>query len=389
MIRAHGGRLINRMAEQRDLEALRGEAATLPALVLNRREVSDLGLIANGAMSPLEGFMIRDDYTSVLERRRLSLGLPWTIPVTLSVKDDAIAAMHAPFRAALVDQEERVLGVMDVQDIYEFDKAHEARMVLLTTDEAHPGVQYLKGLGRFYAGGTVTVFEKIVDDERFINHELSPKECRVLFKAKGWERVVAFQTRNPIHRAHEYLQKCALEAVDGLLIHPIMGETKSDDIPADVRMKCYQSMMSHYFPKDRVALSILPAAMRYAGPREAIFHAIVRKNYGCTHFIVGRDHAGVGSYYGTYDAQHIFDEFEPGELGITPIKFDHAFYCKKCLGMASHKTCAHGDGDRVALSGTKVRQILQTGEKLPIEFTRREVAEILENFYASAGSARR
>jgi len=357
--------------------------------VLNRREISDLGLIANGAMSPLEGFMTREEYMNVLERRRLPLGLPWTIPITLSVKDEAVAAMHPPFRAALADTEKNVLAIIDVEDVYEFDKKHEAQMVLLATDDAHPGVQYLNGLGRFYAGGKVTVLETIVDDERFTNHMLSPKECRVLFKAKGWDRVVAFQTRNPIHRAHEYLQKCALEAVDGLLIHPIMGETKSDDIPAELRMQCYLSMMNHYFPKERVALSILPAAMRYAGPREAILHAILRKNYGCTHFIVGRDHAGVGSYYGTYDAQRIFDEFEPGELEITPIMFDHAFYCKKCLGMASQKTCAHGDTDRVALSGTRVRQILQEGEKLPIEFTRREVAEILESFYASSRTAAR
>jgi sulfate adenylyltransferase len=387
MIRAHGGRLINRMAQPGDLKDLRREAATLPTLILNRRELSDLGLIASGAMSPLEGFMTRDDYRSVLERRRLSLGLPWTIPVTLSIKDKTTAAMRPPFRAALAERDGQSLGIMDVEDIYEFDKKHEAQSVLLTTDAAHPGVQYLNELGEYYAGGKVTVFEKIVDDERFISHMLSPKESRVLFKAKGWERVVAFQTRNPIHRAHEYLQKCALESVDGLLIHPIMGETKSDDIPADLRMQCYLAMMNHYFPKDRVALSILPAAMRYAGPREAIFHAILRKNYGCTHFIVGRDHAGVGSYYGTYDAQRIFDDFEPDELEITPVMFDHAFYCKKCLGMASQKTCAHGDADRVALSGTKVRQILNEGEKLPIEFTRREIAEILETFYASARPA--
>jgi sulfate adenylyltransferase len=372
------------MAKHSELKQLTAEAATLPSLVLNRREISDLALIANGAMSPLEGFMTRDEYASILERRRLPLGLPWTIPITLSVKDAAMTKKHPPFRAALKNREGDLLGIMDVTDVYEFDKEHEAQMVLLATDHAHPGVQYLKGLGDYYAGGKITLFEKILDDPRFANYMLDPKESRVLFKAKGWERVVAFQTRNPIHRAHEYLQKCALEAVDGLLIHPIMGETKSDDIPAEIRMQCYLAMMNHFFPKDRVAVSILPAAMRYAGPREAIFHALLRKNYGCTHFIVGRDHAGVGSYYGTYDAQRIFDEFDPGELDITPLMFDHAFYCKKCLGMASQKTCAHDKEERVFLSGTKVREMLGSGEKLPIEFTRREVAEILETYYASA-----
>ena len=382
MIRAHGGRLINRMAEEAQRQALLDEAANLPALVVNRRELSDVGMIANGAMSPLEGFMTQEEYSSVLERRRLPLGVAWTLPVTLSVKDEKIARTHPPFRAALKDKAGHILGVMDVSDIFRFDKKKEAEAVLLTNDDAHPGVKYLQGIGDTYAGGRITLLEGIVEDDRFANYMLDPKECRVLFKAKGWERVVAFQTRNPIHRAHEYLQKCALEAVDGLLIHPVMGETKSDDIPADVRLQCYVAMMNHYFPKDRVALSILPAAMRYAGPREAIFHAIVRQNYGCTHFIVGRDHAGVGSYYGTYDAQRMFDDFEPGELEITPIFFDHAFYCKKCHGMASHKTCAHDKSERVFLSGTKVREILQSGEELPVEFSRREVAHILEQHYS-------
>jgi len=383
MITAHGGRLINRMSKEDDTKSLIAEAATLPAMVLNRREVSDLALIANGAMSPLEGFMTSNEYKSVLENRRLALGLPWTIPVTLSVKDDAITERQTPFRAALQNRAGDILGIMDVEEVFEFDKKHEAESVLLTSDDAHPGVQYLNGLGSHYAGGKITLFDKVHDDPAFANFLLDPKECRVLFKAKGWERVVAFQTRNPIHRAHEYLQKCALEAVDGLLIHPIMGETKSDDIPAETRMQCYLAMMNNYFPKERVALSILPAAMRYAGPREAIFHAILRKNYGCTHFIVGRDHAGVGSYYGTYDAQRIFDDFEPGELGIIPLMFEHSFYCKKCLGMASQKTCAHDKEDRVFLSGTKVREMLDSGEKLPVEFTRREVAEILEGHHAT------
>lgn len=384
MIRPHGGRLVNRYADDNGRRAILGDTAQLPVLDLNRREASDAGLITNGAMSPLEGFMTQADYESVIERRRLTLGLPWTIPITLSLKNGALSGKKPPFRAALRTEDGDVIGVIDVEDVYTVDHTREAERVLLTADQAHPGVQYLRSVPNTNVGGHITLVKKVVDDERFTRYLLEPKETRVLFKTKGWKKIVAFQTRNPIHRAHEYLQKCALEAVDGLLIHPIMGETKKDDIPAEVRMECYLAMMAHYFPKDRVALSILPAAMRYAGPSEAIFHAIVRKNYGCTHFIVGRDHAGVGNYYGTYDAQQIFYEFEPGELEITPVMFDHAFYCKKCQGMASLKTCAHDKSQHMNLSGTKVREMLGAGEKLPDEFTRREIAAILEGYYSRA-----
>ncbi|MCZ6765580.1 MAG: sulfate adenylyltransferase [bacterium] len=383
MIRAHGGRLISRLAPQSDRAKLLEEATSLPALTLNRREFSDLALIANGAMSPLEGFQNQTEYDSVLERSRLSLGIPWTLPVVLTAKEGEINGLRAPFKAALQERNGTIIATIDVEDIYNVDKDREAEKVYLTTDDAHPGVKYIRALSNTYIGGKITLLKPLLDDPRFESYLLDPRETRVLFKTKGWERIVAFQTRNPIHRAHEYLQKCALEAVDGLLIHPIMGETKSDDIPAAVRMDCYLAMMNNYFPTDRVALSILPFAMRYAGPREAVFHAILRKNYGCTHFIVGRDHAGVGDYYGTYDAQNIFLQFEPGELEITPVNFDHSFFCKKCQGMASMKTCAHDKSERVFLSGTKVREMLASGEKLPDEFTRREVAEILESHYGS------
>ncbi len=382
MIRAHGGKLVDRLAGKEVKKSLMDRAADLPALVLNRREMSDLVLIANGAMSPLEGFMTRGEYESVIDSMRLPLGLPWSLPVTLSVKNGSPSLPKPPFEAALTDEKGAALGLMEIEEIYPVDKSREAEKVLLTTDDAHPGVQYLKTTGGEYAGGKVTLFEHYIDD-RFSRFYLDPKETRILFKTKGWDSVVAFQTRNPIHRAHEYLLKCALEMVDGLLIHPIMGETKSDDIPADVRMECYEAIMAHYFPHDRVALSIFPAAMRYAGPREAIFHAILRKNFGCTHFIVGRDHAGVGSYYGTYDAQKIFSQFEPGELEITPMMFEHSFFCKKCAGMGSVKTCPHGKEDKVFLSGTKVREMLGAGEKLPSEFTRAEVASKLEEFYST------
>jgi sulfate adenylyltransferase len=392
MIRAHGGQLVNRVAAENERAAVIEKAKDLPAITLNRRELSDLALIAIGAMSPLEGFMVRDEYESVLETKRLPLGLPWTIPVTLSVKETAVSRMKPPFEAALRDESAAIIGIMEVTDVFRFDKQREAEKILLATDDAHPGVQYLRSLSDTYAGGPVTLFQRIIDDQ-FERFHLEPRETRILFKSKGWDRVVAFQTRNPIHRAHEYLLKCALEMVDGLLIHPIMGETKADDIPAEVRMACYQTIMDNYFPRDRVALSVFPAAMRYAGPREAIFHAILRKNYGCTHFIVGRDHAGVGNYYGTYDAQNIFYEFEPGELEITPMMFEHAFYCTKCKTMSSPKTCPHGRDDHLHLSGTKVREMLAKGESLPEEFTRKEVAEVLERYYHSSnggprGSAR-
>jgi ATP sulfurylase len=324
--------------------------------------------------------MTREVYESVLDRMRLPLGLPWTIPVTLSVGED-ISRMKPPFEVALGGKE--ILGIMEVEDLYPVDREREAELVLGTTDEAHPGVRYLESVDGTYAGGRVTLLERM-KDEHFEKYHLDPLETRILFKEKGWERVVAFQTRNPIHRAHEYLLKCALEMVDGLLIHPVMGETKADDIPADVRMLCYEAIMENYFPRNRVALSIFPAAMRYAGPREAIFHALLRKNYGCTHFIVGRDHAGVGSYYGTYDAQNIFYQFEPGELEIEPMMFEHSFFCGRCGTMSSPKTCPHGKEDHLFLSGTRVREMLGRGESLPPEFTRREVAEVLENYYKSA-----
>jgi len=384
MIPPHGGKLVDRTAPEAEQAELLREVAGLPQVELNEREAADLEMLACGAMSPLEGFMTEADYRAVVDTMHLVKGLAWSIPVALSAKTEQHEALKPGCRVTLVAKSNGALAIMAVEDVYRVDHAQEAQSVLRTTDEAHPGVQYLRSLRPTYLGGPITLLRK-PNHRDFTRYRLQPKETRVLFSAKGWERVAAFQTRNPIHRAHEYLQKCALELADGLLVHPLVGETKSDDTPAAVRMQCYEVLLENYYPKDRVVLSVFPAAMRYAGPREAIFHALLRKNYGCTHFIVGRDHAGVGSYYGTYDAHHIFAEFAPEEIGITPLFFDHAFFCRKCGSMASTKTCPHPREDHVFLSGTKVREMLAAGELPPPEFTRPEVAQILIESMRKAG----
>jgi sulfate adenylyltransferase len=376
MIRPHGGKLIDRTVSAEERERLAQAAEHLPKILLNERELADVEMIAYGAMSPLSGFMTAADYHSVVESMRLANGLVWSIPVVLSAKEAGHEKLEPGGQAALTDDRGTTLAVMEVEDCYRVDHEHEAQMVLRTTDPAHPGVQYLRSISPVYLGGRIHLM-RAPEHRDFLRYRLQPKETRVLFATRGWQRIAAFQTRNPIHRAHEYLQKCALELADGLLIHPLVGETKADDTPAEVRMRCYEVLIEHYYPRDRVVLSVFPAAMRYAGPREAIFHALIRKNYGCTHFIVGRDHAGVGNYYGPFDAHAIFGEFEPEEIAITPLFFDHAFYCRRCGNMATSKTCPHGENDHVTLSGTRVRGMLAAGELPPAEFTRAEVARIL------------
>jgi sulfate adenylyltransferase len=374
-IAAHGGRLINRELTGVERETLAERAPSMPRIDLRPREVSDLEMIANGAFSPLEGFMCEEDYVAVRGNMHLASGLPWTIPVTLSAAEDVASNLKEDSDVALYS-DDHLLGVLNLQQKYRYDKQREAERVYLTTDVAHPGVQALYDQGDWLLGGPISLLGR-PRNPAFLAFRLDPEATREAFKKKGWRRVVAFQTRNPIHRAHEYIIKCALEVVDGLLLHPLVGETKSDDIPADVRMRCYEAMLESYFPKNRSLLAVNPAAMRYAGPREAVFHAIIRKNYGCTHFIVGRDHAGVGNYYGTYDAHYIFNEFDADALGITPMFFDHSFYCRRCDAMASNKTCPHDSSEHVTLSGTKVREMLVRGEMPPREFSRPEVAAIL------------
>lgn len=375
-ISAHGGRLINRELAGVERETLLERVAAMPRLSLRAREISDLEMIANGAFSPLEGFMCEDDYIAVRGNKHLASGLPWTIPITLSASDDFAATINEGQDVALYAGDNHLLGVLHLEQKYRYDKQREAERVYLTTESAHPGVAALYEQGDCLLGGKVSLLNR-PPSPQFPAYRLDPVQTREAFKKKGWHRVVAFQTRNPIHRAHEYIIKCALETVDGLLLHPLVGETKSDDIPADVRMSCYEAMLEHYFPRTRTLLAVNPAAMRYAGPREAVFHAIIRKNYGCTHFIVGRDHAGVGNYYGTYDAHYIFNEFDAKALDITPMFFDHSFYCRRCDAMASNKTCPHDSAEHVTLSGTKVRELLAGGEMPPREFSRPEVARIL------------
>ena len=370
LIEPHGGKLVDRTGSRPD------GVERFEQIALTSRELSDLDMLASGALSPLEGFMARHDYERVVDEMRLGNGLPWALPVCLAVDREPNGD-----RAVLTDADGAPLAVLDVEQVYEYDKEREAERCFRTTDEAHPGVARLYEQKPLYLAGRVTVFERV--EPPFPQLAFDPAQTRAAFAERGWRRVVGFQTRNPIHRAHEYLTKGALETVDGLLIHPLVGETKSDDVPATTRVECYEVLVENYYPSDRVLVSAFPAAMRYAGPREAIWHAICRKNYGCSHFIVGRDHAGVGDYYGTYDAQLIFDEFESHELDIEPMFFEHAFFCRACGQMATPKTCPHGGDDHVFLSGTKVRELLAEGKLPPAEFSRPEVAEVLIQSYRS------
>ncbi|MDP6086725.1 MAG: sulfate adenylyltransferase [Nitrospinota bacterium] len=381
-IKPHGGILVDLTVPEAEAPELEKRADGLARILLSPMERADLELLATGAYSPLRGFMGKADYETVVETGHLVSGLPWTLPVVLGADAAAAGRVSDGDEVALFDEAAgAVAGVMTVRERFRADIEKEAKEVFRTADDGHPGVQAIRARGEVLLGGPVKLLRRSESPE-WSRRYLEPKETRLLFQLREWETVVAFQTRNPIHRAHEYLMKCALECVDGLMIHPLVGATKEGDIPADVRMACYEVILDQYLPKERAILSVFPAAMRYAGPKEAIFHAIVRKNFGCTHFIVGRDHAGVGSYYGTYDAHHIFREFDPAALGITPLFFDHSFYCRKCEGMATTKTCPHDPENRVFLSGTKVREMLGKGEAPPPEFTRADVARILIQAYA-------
>jgi sulfate adenylyltransferase len=371
LIPPHGGKLVTRTGDRPD------GVDQLERITLSAREVADLDMLASGALSPLRGFMGKADYDGVVAEMKLADGTIWALPVTL-----AVAEAPTGDRVALASEDGTLLATLDVTEAYGYDAKHEAERCFRTTEEAHPGVARLYGQPGTYLAGDITVFER--PKPSFPDLALDPEATRAAFAERGWKRVVGFQTRNPIHRAHEYVTKSALEVVDGILIHPLVGETKGDDVPANVRVDCYHALLDNYYPATRTLLSAFPAAMRYGGPREAVWHAICRKNYGCSHFIVGRDHAGVGSYYGTYDAQQIFDELDPVALGIEPMMFEHSFFCKTCGSMASGKTCPHDREAHVFLSGTMVREMLGRGERPPEEFTRAEVADILIAAYTQA-----
>lgn len=379
-IAPHGGNLINRLVPENEKTELVRKASSLKKLLLNDREISDLEMISIGAFSPLEGFLLEEDYQSVVEKMRRKNGLVWSIPITLSLDKDEASQLKEGQEVALYDKDNVLSGLLALEQIYSYDKKREASQVFKTQDSSHPGVAYLYSQGELLAGGKVKLINR-PDHSVFKKFWFDPAETRQLFAQKGWRRVVGFQTRNPIHRAHEFIIKTAMEIADGLLLNPLVGETKEGDVPADIRMACYQKLIDNYFPKDRVLLAVYGAAMRYGGPREAILHAMVRKNFGCTHFIVGRDHAGVGNFYGPFDAQQIFEEFEPQEIGITPLFFDNSFYCRQCQEMVTVKVCPHLAKDHVTFSGTKVRELLRAGEIPPPEFTRPEIAEILIQAY--------
>jgi len=380
LIRPHGGTLVNRVADTATALRLTAEAPKLRRIDLTAKQSCDLEMIAIGAFSPLTGFMGRADFERVCRDMRLAniSSDIWPIPILLAV--DSATAPKVGERIALHAPNGVLQAIMTVEETFPHDKALEIPNVFRTQDSAHPGVAQVQAEGDTCLAGPIEAVTICVDPqgpEAFLDHRLTPAQTRAAFEQRGWKTVAAFQTRNPIHRAHEYLCKCAQEICDGLLIHPLVGETKEGDIPAAVRMDCYNVLINGYYVPERTMLTVMPAAMRYAGPREAILHALIRKNYGCTHFIVGRDHAGVGNYYGSYDAQTIFDELDTANLAIEPLKFEHAAYSKKAQGMVSPKTFPKIEGDQVFLSGTKVRDMLAAGQRPPEEFTRPEVADIL------------
>ena len=375
LIAPHGGTLIDRLRTGEAAAPYLERAKAAPQVTLGEVQLSDLELIAIGVVSPLTGFMDSTTYRSVVETMHLPDGLPFTIPITLPVDQATADTLTTGRDVALLNAAGQIVGLLELSEKYTYDKQVEVYNVYRTTDQAHPGVARVLTNGEVYLAGDVWMLVEPTPD--FPEIYLTPAQTRAHFAAQGWRRVVAIQTRNPVHRAHEYLMKVAMEMTDGLMLHPLVGATKSDDIPADIRVQAYKVLLENYFPKQRVLLNSFPAAMRYAGPREAVFHAICRKNYGCSHFIVGRDHAGVGSYYGTYDAQMIFDEFDPIKIGITPLMFEHAFYSKKEKAIVTAKTSVADPSEWLHLSGTQVRQMLQNGEMLPEEFTRPEVSRVL------------
>ncbi len=376
MIAPHGGQLVNKIPSDDRRSELEQSAGDLQKLQIGNRFVSDCEMIANGGFSPITGFMNKETVTTIIEKMELPNGTVWAIPIVLPVQEADATNINTGDSVALYDMQDRLIAIMQVDEKFNIDVDHYCQAIYKTTELEHPGVKVIKESGSVLLSGDIELANRPIRENIEQKYFLDPVDTRAEFEKNGWKTIVAFQTRNPIHRAHEYLLKCALESVDGLLIHPLVGETKEGDIPADVRMSCYETLIDKYFNSEKTMMSVLPAAMRYAGPREAVHHMIIRKNYGCTHIIIGRDHAGVGSYYGTYEAQELVDSVSD-RLEIVPMKFEHSFYCNPCGNMASGKTCPHGNEDHVFLSGTKVREMLNEGQRPPKEFSRPEVADIL------------
>ncbi|MGQ9732102.1 MAG: sulfate adenylyltransferase [Candidatus Zipacnadales bacterium] len=387
LVPPHGGELVCRLVPESERPERLAEAEKFTKVTLSSREVSDLIMIGMGAFSPLVGFMGEEDYEGVVGRMHLADGTMWPVPITLAPPNSEAAQIGEGEHITLVDGESgEIMGTMLVTGRYSYDKRREAIKVFHTDDPKHPGVAKVYAQGDTCLSGEVLVLSEGDYPKRFPKHYARPPETRAIFEERGWSTVVAFQTRNPLHRSHEYLTKVALEIADGLFIHPIVGALKEGDIPAEVRQQCYEVLLENYYPKDRVVLKVYPMEMRYGGPREALLHAIIRQNFGCSHLCVGRDHAGVGDYYGPFEAQEIFDELEPGELYLKPLKFENTYYCTACQSMASLKTCPHGQEHHLSISGTKLREMLSKGERPPVEFSRPEVIDVLIRYYQSINS---
>jgi sulfate adenylyltransferase len=380
LVNPHGGGPLKALLLQGDaLKAEQARAKTLPQIKVSSREAGDIIMLGIGGFTPLDGFMTKADWQGVCDGMKMANGLFWPIPVTLSTDDEAVKVGG---EVALADgQTGEILATMKVTEKYAIDKAHECMQVYKTTDAAHPGVKMVMEQGKFNLAGPIKVLSTGGFKEKYGEQFMTPAETRAMFEKLGWKRIAAFQTRNPMHRSHEYLAKIAIETMDGVLVHSLLGNLKPGDIPADVRSEAISVLVDNYFAPNTVIQAGYPLDMRYAGPREALLHALFRQNYGCSHLIVGRDHAGVGDYYGPFDAQHIFDELPAGSLETQNMNIDWTFWCNKCGGMASQRTCPHTKDDRILLSGTKVRSMLSEGQDLPVEFSRPEVAKVLQKYY--------
>jgi len=383
LVPPHGGKLVKRLLEGEELAEAKKRADEFPKVYMASRETSDLLMIGMGALSPLTGFMGKKDWKGICDEFKMGSGVFWPIPITLSISKDEALGLKEGKEVALIDRVgNELMGSMKIEERYTIDKPLECKQIFRTDDPRHPGVAKVMAQGEVNLAGQVKIFSELDYPDRFPGLYAHPEETRALFEERGWRTIAALQLRNPMHRSHEYLAKIALEVSDGLFIHQIVGRLKEGDIPAEVRVKCVEILVDHYFPKERVVNKAYPMEMRYAGPREALLHAIFRQNFGASHMIIGRDHAGVGDYYGPFDAQKIFNEIPEDALAIKMLPIDWTFYCYKCKGMASFKTCPHGKEDHLNLSGTLLRKMLREGKSLPEEFSRPEVLSILKEYYS-------